>query len=292
LHEIEVEAMPAAILFAFVTGILYAANTSPLALYNRTEYAAAVALLNQSNPDAGNLELLGQCWLMLGDFKKATDVLERAAAMDPGDSTIQTWLGRAWGRRAETSFALLAAGYATKSRQAFEKALQLNAANTDALGDLSDFYIDAPSLVGGGLEKAASLLPQFARYDPVGGYLAQARIAEKKKQFADAEADLRRAIEMGPGKVGLVLNLAQFLSRRGRYEESEKAFAQAEHVAENATPDSPRILYARADSYISARRNMDQARDLLKKYLAATNLTPDDPPRWQAQNLLRKAGGA
>jgi tetratricopeptide (TPR) repeat protein len=214
--------------------------------------------------------------------------------MDPPDpmnaSMIQTWLGRAWGRRAETSFALLAAGYATKSRQAFEKALQLNPGNTDALGDLSDFYVDAPGLVGGGLEKAAALLPQFARYDPVGGYLAQARIAEKKKQFADAEADLRRAIEMGPGKVGLVLNLAQFLSRRGRYEESEKVFAQAADVA-NAAPDSPRILYARADSYISARRNMDQARDLLKKYLAANNLTPDDPPRWQALNLLKKAGG-
>jgi tetratricopeptide (TPR) repeat protein len=276
-----------------VTSILYAANTSPLALYNRTEYAAAVALLNQSNPDAGNLELLGQCWLMLGDFKKATDALDRAAAIDPapGDSMIQTWLGRAWGRRAEASFALLAAGYATKSRQAFEKALQLNPGNTDALGDLFDFYVDAPGLVGGGLEKAAALLPQFARYDPGGGYLAQARIAEKKKQFADAEADLRRAIEMGPGKVGLVLNLAQFLSRRGRYEESEKAFGQAADVA-NAAPDSPRILYARADSYISARRNLDRARDLLKKYLAATNLTPDDPPRWQALTLLKKAGGA
>jgi hypothetical protein len=36
---------------------------------------------------------------------------------------------------------------------------------------------------------------------------------------------------------------------------------------------------------------LDQARDLLKKYLAASNLTPDDPPRWQAMNLLKKAGG-
>jgi len=275
-----------------VTGILYAVPTSPATLYNRTEYAAAVAALNQSDPNAGNLELLGQCWFMLGDFKKATDALERAAAMAPPDSMnasmIQTWLGRAWGRRAETSFALLAAGYATKSRQAFEKALQLNPGNADALGDLFDFYMDAPALIGGGIDKAAGLLPQFDKYDPVGAILAQARIDERKKQFAGAEADLRRAIEVGPGKVGLVLNLAQFLSRRGRYEESEKAFRQASNMA----PDSPRILYARADSYIGARRNLDQARDLLKKYLAATSLTPDDPPRWQALNLLKKAGGA
>jgi tetratricopeptide (TPR) repeat protein len=279
------------ILIPVITSVILYADPSPVALYNRTEYAAAVAVLNRSDADARNLELLGQCWYMLGDFKKATDALEKAAAMDtPGSmnaSMIQTWLGRAWGRRAETSFALLAAGYATKSRQALEKAVLLNPGNTDALGDLCDFYIDAPGLVGGGLEKAAGLLPQFEKYDPVGAVLAQARIDEKKKQFADAEAHLRRAIEMGPGKVGLVLNLAQFLSRRGRYEESETVFRQAANVA----PDSPRILYARAESYIGAKRNLDQARDLLKRYLAATNLTPDDPSRWQALNLLKKAGG-
>jgi tetratricopeptide (TPR) repeat protein len=265
--------MPAAILIPVVTcvmtGILYAAS------------------LNQLEPAHGNPELPGERYFMLGDFKKAVDALEKAAAIYPADSMVQTWLGRAWGRRAEASFPLLATGYAIKSRQAFERALHLDPGNTAALGDLFDFYMAAPGLIGGGLEKAAGLLPQFDKYDPVGSLLAQARIDERKKQFASAEASLRRAIEMEPRKVGLVISLAQFLSRRGRYDESEKAFRQAATVA----PDSPRILYARADSYIGSRRNLDRARDLLKQYLAAKNLTPDDPPRWQAMNLLRKAGG-
>ncbi len=34
---------------------------------------------------------------------------------------------------------------------------------------------------------------------------------------------------------------------------------------------------------------MTEARDLLKQYLAAKNLTPDDPPRWEALRLLKKA---
>jgi tetratricopeptide (TPR) repeat protein len=263
-------AIPTPVVTCVMTGLFYAA-----------------AALNQLEPVHENPELPGERYYMLGDFKKAVDALERAAAMYPSDSTIQTWLGRAWGRRAETSFALLAAGYATKSRQAFERALQLNPGNTAALSDLFDFYMDAPGLVGGGLEKAVALLPQFEKYDPVGSLLAQARIDERKKQFASAEENLRRAIGMEPRKIGLFISLAQFLYRRGRYDESEKEFGQAANVV----PDSPRILYARADSYISARRNLDQARDLLKKYLAANNLTPDDPPRWQAMSLLRKAGG-
>jgi tetratricopeptide (TPR) repeat protein len=263
------------------------ANERATSLYNRTAYSEAVAVLNQSSPDAGNLELFGQCYFMMGDFKKATGMLERAAALAPDDSMIQTWLGRALGRRAETAFAFKALGYAAKTREAFERAVYLDAGNSEALGDLFDFYMDAPEMIGGGIGKAESLLPQFSRYDPVGGYIAQARIEEKRKQVGSAEASLRRAIEAAPQKVGPVLNLAQFLSRIGRFEESEEVFRHAAAIAS----DSPRILFARADSYIKARRKTDQARDLLKKYLAANNLTPDDPPRWEALRLLKKAEG-
>jgi tetratricopeptide (TPR) repeat protein len=277
----------AAILFPLVTSLIYAGSPKPLALYNKTEYSAAIAMLNQATPDSRNLELLGQCYFMLGDFKKSTEALERSALLDPADSMIQTWLGRAWGRRAETSFALTAIGYATKTRQAFEKALQMDPGNTEALGDLFDFYMDAPGMIGGGIEKAAGLLPHFSKYDPVGGYLAQAHIDEKKKQLGSAEAGFRRAIEADPNNAGLLIALAQFLSRQGRYDESEEAFRRAASLA----PDSPRILFARADSYIRARHNVDQARFLLKKYIAANNLTPDDPPRWEALKLLKKAEG-
>ena len=44
-------------------------------------------------------------------------------------------------------------------------------------------------------------------------------------------------------------------------------------------------MFARADTYIRANRNLDTARELLKKYLTA-HLTPDDPPRSQAEKLL------
>jgi Flp pilus assembly protein TadD len=280
-----------AILIPLLTGLLGAAATAPDGarnLYQRTDYKSAIALLNKTTPDAGSLELTGQCYFMLGDFRRATESLERAAALAPNDSMIQTWLGRAWGRRAETSFPLTALGYATKTRIAFEKAILLDPANADALGDLLDFYVDAPGMIGGGLDKAAGLLPHFAQYDPVGGYLAQARIDEKKKQFASAESHLRKAVEAAPKKVGLIIDLAQFLSRRGRYEESERAFAQAAAV----DPNAPRILFGRANSYIQSRRNLKQARELLKRYIDGGNLTPDDPPRWEAQNLLRKTEGS
>jgi tetratricopeptide (TPR) repeat protein len=166
--------------------------------------------------------------------------------------------------------------------------VHLDPGNADALNDLFDFYMQAPGVMGGGLDKAQKLLPQIAKHDPVGAHLAQARIDEEKKSFDKAEAELRLTVKLAPDKVGLYLNLAQYLARHGRYEESEAVFRQADKLA----PDSPRTLYARADAYIQAQRNHGEARDLLKKYLDSQNLTPDDPPRWEALKLLKKVEGS
>ena len=281
--------MKAALLFLLANGLLAAGpGERATDLYSRSDYADAVALLQQAPANAANLELLGQCYFMLGDFRKATDRLERAAALNPADSMIETWLGRAWGRRAESAFPLAAIGYAAKTRDAFERAVRMDPANAEALGDLFDFYMEAPRMIGGGLDKAEALLPRYARYDPLGYYVARAKVDETKQEFASAEASFRHAVEMAPRKIPIVLNLAQFLARRGRYDEAENVFRQAVSMA----PDAPRVFFARADTYIKCRRNVEQARELLRKYLAANNLSPEDPPRWEAQKLLRKAEGS
>ncbi len=48
-----------------------------------------------------------------------------------------------------------------------------------------------------------------------------------------------------------------------------------------------RELYQQTE-YEQARRNLDVARKLLEQYLNSP-LTPDDPPRSEAQQLLKKA---
>ena len=51
-------------------------------------------------------------------------------------------------------------------------------------------------------------------------------------------------------QVGRVVDLAKFLSKQGRIEESEQTFT----AAENASPlNNPRLLYQRAETYIAGR---------------------------------------
>jgi len=68
--------------------------------------------------------------------------------------------------------------------------------------------------------------------------------------------------------------------------QSEPVLAQAAEIM----PASPRLLFARAELYIQQQRRIAEAHALLRRYLQMP-LTPDDPPRREAERLLAKTGG-
>jgi tetratricopeptide (TPR) repeat protein len=256
-------------------------------LYRRTDYEGSLKLLLAlPDKEAPVYDLIGRNQFMLGEFKKASESYQQALTADPSNSDYEHQLGKAFGKRAETASPFTAPGLASKARQHFEKAVALNPKNKDAVDDLFEYYLEAPGFLGGGLNKAAQLAESIAALDPAEGLWAQARIAERRKDYGKAEEQLRRAMQAAPMQVGRVVDLAKFLSKEGRIEESEQTFRAAERIA----PNNPRLLYHRAETYIKAGRNIETARELLKRYLSAT-LSPDDPSRQDAEKLLKQAGG-
>jgi len=257
-------------------------------LYQHIRYQAALdLLLPLDSKDAPTLALIGKCYFRLGEFKKASDVLEDAVALDPGNSQYHHWLGKAFGRRAETSSFITAPGYASNCRRHFEKAVELDPKNLLAINDLFEYYLAAPGFLGGGSEKAAALAERIRALDPAEYHYAQAQLARKRKDLAAAEQELRRALELAPAQVGRHIDLARFLARQGRHQESDAVFQQAVKIAAGA----PKLLYAKASVNVETKRNLDEARRLLERYLAS-DLTPDDPPPEKARQLLRQIPGS
>src|SRR5271169_1606357 len=94
------------------------------ALYEHTDYATSLRVLNAAaSPDAAVSALIGKNHYMLGDFGKAAQFFEKAISLDPRNSEYELWLGRAYGRHAETGGWLAAIPYASKARRHFEKAV-------------------------------------------------------------------------------------------------------------------------------------------------------------------------
>ncbi|MGA8030526.1 MAG: hypothetical protein WB992_25565 [Bryobacteraceae bacterium] len=260
-------------------------------LYQHTNYRASLRLLDQlldpssTNPAVGFL--MARNSFMLGDFKKAADYLEKATASQPNNSEYMDWLGRAYGKRAETSNPFSAPVFASKARRAFERSVELDSKNTDALSDLFDYYLEAPGFLGGGYDKALAVAEKMSAVDPPESYFAKAKLDQKRNEYQTAEQHLRQAVAAAPRGTGHIVALAELLATEGRTRESDALFLQAERIE----PAAPQVWFAHANTLIKQKRNPDEAKLLLERYLQA-QVTVDDPPKDDAMRLLKQVGGA
>ena len=222
---------------------------------------------------------------MEGKYKNSTAYLEEAVAEDSLNSSYCDWLGKAYRRGAEQSCFLKALADARRTRESFEKAAALDAADQEALGDLFEYFLEAPGIVGGGIDKARKMAQRISGLNPVEGHYVLARIAEKRRDVQMAECEHRAPIQLAPSDIGRVIDLAAFLAKQGRYQEREKLFDLAGQIA----PDSPKLLFARAASYIQTGRSLVQASVLIQRYIGSPH-TPDDP-RSEVERLLKASQG-
>src|ERR1041385_2864321 len=102
-------------------------------LYQHTDYYGSLKVLQAiKSPDAEAYCLFGKDYFSVGDLKRATDYFQKALSLSPNNSDYAVWLGRAWGRRAETASPLTAPFAASKARQYFELAVKLDPRNGEA----------------------------------------------------------------------------------------------------------------------------------------------------------------
>jgi len=170
-----------------------------------------------------------------------------------------------------------------KTRESFEHAVALDSRNLEALGDLFEYYLQAPAVVGGGIDKAERIAGRISELSEPEAHYVRARIAEKRTRLAEAESEYRKARELAPDQVGRLLDLATFLSKQGRVRESDDLF----EMAGQAAPQSPKVMFARASAYVHARRDLPAAERLIQQSAQLPH-TPEDPTRMDLARLVRR----
>jgi tetratricopeptide (TPR) repeat protein len=197
---------------------------------------------------------------------------EQAVANAPDDSNNQMWMGRAYGLKASNAGPFSALGLAKRVRLAFERAARLDPANTPAATALGEFYIQAPALVGGGLDKAEKVATQIQSSSPSSAHRLLAMIAEKRKDMKTAENEFRNAVTEGKRSDALV-DLGAFYQRQNQLDKSVailQAALEADHAHDAALMDIASIL-------TDAHRSPELAEKVLRLYLASTAKSEDAP---------------
>lgn len=259
---------------------LSVADVAPTDLLSLGRMNDAVTALSNRD-DSQSLNLLSRAYFAMELWDEAVKYGERAVSLEPNNATYHLWLGREYGRKAGDSNPLAAAGLARKAKNEFERAVQLDPANVPARVDLAQYYTEAPAVMGGGLDKAWDQAAHVEKYDAGMAHLILARVAEKQKQYGNAETQYRQAIALAKNPADLGLQLADFYRQRGRFDDMQKAVQQA--MAQSNKPaeayfDAGRELYL-------GNRDFASAVQYLQKYLSSGALV-ESAPAFRAHYFL------
>lgn len=233
------------------------------------------------NAEAHNL----QCRIYLQEqrWSDAIKACQAAVKLMPDNSSYHLWLARALGEKADRVAFFTAFKMAKQIHVEFETAAKLDPHNANALSDLGEFYVDAPGIVGGGLDKAVGVAQQLDAFAPDRAHYIRARIAENQKDYARAEEEYKAAIAGSRDPADAWMDLASFYRKRQRYEDMIQAVHKGaaldtEHGV--ASADGASVL-------IRANRDLPFARQLLEQYLASSNKS-EDAPAFQTHVQLGK----
>jgi tetratricopeptide (TPR) repeat protein len=239
---------------------------------------AADSLVEKIKATPADAELhlwLGKSYYKMRRWHDAVKEFEAAVRLDSDNSTYHLWLGRACGQKASHVSFFSAYGWARRVVKEFQTAERLAPNDTDVRFDLLDYYLNAPGIVGGGMDKAQTEANAIAKISPNLGYLARAEVLQKDKKWDQARAELDKAIQAYPTEAGRYEDLADFLFQRQDYE-------HAESFARKALTNSQLLSKARlirAASLVKIGKSLSEAEEILKQL--SIGFLKDDGPSFE-----------
>ena len=239
-------------------------------------------LLAQHPDDPGLLYYLGRLQLRQYHRRDAVELLRRAVALRPTNTRYQLDLCEAIGAYIDEQPFYKKLGLAQEIHQHLLVALANDPRSVAVHDGLMKFYIEAPAVIGGGVDKAQQEAEQIAALDASRGHVAFAVIATHQRRYADAERELRAAVQAAPDDPlpRYALGQAQvaqqhFDAALSTYSEILKRF-----------PRETAAYYQIAAVAMTSGHQLGRGLDAAKTYVARGPLIDDDPSPLQAYRLL------
>jgi tetratricopeptide (TPR) repeat protein len=227
--------------------------------------------------------------LAKGDAEAAVAAADAAVKASPKDAEVLLWAGRAYGQRAMSASVFSKMSWAKRCREAWETAVGIEPSNLEVRSELLRYYLMAPGIAGGGVEKARDQAARIAAIDATRGHVARGQVAEHEKDLAAAEAAYRNAARSDPNGTTGTLALASFLAGQKRWAEARALF-EARLASD---PADALAVYQLGRLSLFSGEEMERGLALFDRFLSLE--APKDGPthadaRWRKGLLLEKLG--
>jgi tetratricopeptide (TPR) repeat protein len=279
--------------FASAIGVLLALSASaqqpgPEELIDTGHWKKARAIvetrLSQNPNDALANFLLSQIRNAFGDYTTPLPLAEEAVALDGRVAKYHRQVAEATGLEAQHANAFRLIILARQFRSEIDTAISLDPHDIQAHRDLLEYYLVAPGIAGGDVQKASAMAKQIGQLDAAEGLLAEARVSSFRKRFNETGDLLRQAAGLQPSNYRARLALAKFYAAPESVNAAMAVSAAQELLKLDAGRVEPYVILAQ----IYAEQSDWRALDSMLNEAARQNPDGLAPYYRAAETLLTK----
>jgi len=198
------------------------------------------------------------------NFDDAVKAFERAVELNPQISDYHLWLGHGYTRQLATANFIRKGIIGRRIGAEYGKAVELDPSSIPAAEARLDFFLEAPAIAGGGADKATAEAERIRALSPYHGGFAQAKIAEKAKDWQRAEREYRSLVRAYPDSSRPIVSLALLLQNQERYTEALASIDERLAIAPNDTA----VLYQLGRTAALSGQALKRGEEALRKVLA------------------------
>ena len=192
--------------------------------YSAAEECFKTAL--ETNPDDANIHAsLSKLHIAQGNTKKGVEHAKKATSLASTNADHWILLAIAYMERLEDVSIFSKASLAKKIRNSLNKAIDLDPETAQAHYLLAQYYIEAPALVGGGIDKAEKQITILQRLDPARAERTRVDVAEQKDDLEMVEKHLLEAIKLDSSPASRYEYGVFLWTRAQRFENAVEVFA-------------------------------------------------------------------
>lgn len=226
---------------------------------------------------------LGRAYFGLKKYDDASDAFEEAIDLNDKEANYHFWLGQSYAMEAQNGNIISQAMLASDILEEFEKTVELDPKHIPGRIGVINFYLAAPGIMGGDIDKAKINAHVLIKLDEKSGRLALARIYLKQEKMDSLKIQLNileSKYANDKSSASLYNSLGYFYLSQNKNNEAIKAFEKQVKL----NPESENSYDSLGDGYKAAGR-IDEA---IAQYKKALEINPNFEPSIENLKKLQK----